>query len=170
MVSNTLCAQTVERLFFAYRDFTDEPDARLEERGLGRAHHRVIHFVSRHPGLAVHDLLDILKITKQSLARVLKQLIDDGFITQAPCPTDRRKRLLYATPSGRALAESLAELQTTRIANAYQSAIDAAGPDASRAILAFLSGMVRPEDRAAVDRLIATNTAPAVSTSSQPLT
>ena len=72
----------VELLFFAYRDFTREADAVLAEFGLGRAHHRVLHFVNRHPGLRVADLLDILKITKQSLARVLKQLVDEGWIVQ----------------------------------------------------------------------------------------
>ena len=94
----------IELLFFAYRDFVSDPDAVLVKYGFGRAHHRVIHFVSRHPGIRVADLLDILKITKQSLGRVLKQLLDLGFIEQRPGPQDRRQRLLYATEAGRALA------------------------------------------------------------------
>ena len=92
----------VELLFFAYRDFTREADAVLAEFGLGRAHHRVLHFVNRHPGLRVADLLEILKITKQSLARVLKQLVDEGWIVQKAGERDRRQRLLYATEKGAA--------------------------------------------------------------------
>src|SRR5258705_10235997 len=84
----------VELLFFAYRDFTREADAVLAEYGLGRAHHRVLHFVNRHPGLRVADLLEVLKITKQSLARVLKQLVDEGWIGQQAGLEDRRERLL----------------------------------------------------------------------------
>ena len=92
----------IELLFFAYRDFTSDPDAVLAAYGFGRAHHRVVHFVNRNPGIRVADLLDILKITKQSLGRVLKQLIDGGFIEQVQGPQDRRQRLLYPTEAGRA--------------------------------------------------------------------
>src|SRR5262249_42220475 len=84
----------VELLFFAYRDFTGDPDAILAEYGFGRAPHRVLHFVNRNPGLRVANLLEILKITKQSLARVLKQLVGEGFITQKAGAEDRRERLL----------------------------------------------------------------------------
>ena len=91
----------VELLFFAYRDFTREADAVLAEFGLGRAHHRVLHFVNRHPGLRVADLLEILKITKQSLARVLKQLVDEGWIVQKAGERDRRQRLLLRDREGR---------------------------------------------------------------------
>src|SRR5688500_10647038 len=90
----------VELLFFAYRDFTREADAILAEYSLGRAHHRVLHFVNRHPGLRVADLLEILKITKQSLARVLKDLVDQGWILQKAGDRDRRQRLLHATEKG----------------------------------------------------------------------
>src|SRR5512134_644652 len=98
----------MELLFFAYRDFTGGADAVLEEYGFGRAHHRVLHFVHRNPGLRVADLLDILKITKQSLARVLKQLIDKGFIVQRAGNQDRRERLLTVTAKGARLADKLA--------------------------------------------------------------
>jgi DNA-binding MarR family transcriptional regulator len=108
----------VELLFFAYRDFTSDPDAALESYGFGRAHHRVIHFVNRHPGIRVADLLDILKITKQSLGRVLKQLVDTGFIEQKTGSVDRRQRLLYPTESGRALALRLIDLQARRLGDA----------------------------------------------------
>jgi len=108
----------IELLFFAYRDFISDPDAALESYGFGRAHHRVIHFVNRHPGIRVADLLDILKITKQSLGRVLKQLIDRGFIEQQTGPQDRRQRLLYPTEAGRALSLRLIDLQARRIGKA----------------------------------------------------
>src|SRR5579872_3032333 len=106
----------IELLFFAYRDFISDPDAALLSYGFGRAHHRVIHFVNRHPGIRVADLLDILKITKQSLGRVLKQLIDQGYVVQREGANDRRQRLLHASAAGEALAMQLAGLQTERIA------------------------------------------------------
>jgi DNA-binding MarR family transcriptional regulator len=140
-----------ELLFFAYRDFTAEPDAVLAEFGFGRAHHRVLHFVNRRPGLRVADLLDILKITKQSLARVLKQLVDQGFIVQQAGAADRRERLLYPTTKGSALADKLASLQTARIAKALAEA----GADGERSALRFLAGMISPADRARVEALIA---------------
>src|SRR3954447_7592978 len=105
----------IELLFFAYRDFISDPDAVLVAYGFGRAHHRVIHFVNRQPGVRVADLLDILKITKQSLGRVLKQLVDTGFIEQRPGAQDRRQRLLYPTEAGRALALRLLNPQERRI-------------------------------------------------------
>ncbi len=98
----------IELLFFAYRDFVGDPDEVLAKLGFGRAHHRVLHFVNRNPGMKVADLLDILKITKQSLGRVLKQLIDQGYVVQKEGANDRRQRLLYATPEGEALAMKLA--------------------------------------------------------------
>ncbi len=108
----------IELLFFAYRDFVSDPDTALVSYGFGRAHHRVIHFVNRNPGIRVADLLDILKITKQSLGRVLKQLVDGGFIEQVPGPVDRRQRLLYPTEAGRTLALHLLHLQEQRIGRA----------------------------------------------------
>ncbi len=111
----------IELLFFAYRDFISDPDAALLSYGFGRAHHRVIHFVNRHPGIRVADLLDILKITKQSLGRVLKQLVDTGFIEQKTGPLDRRQRLLYPTEAGRALAVRLIDLQARRVRTALSS-------------------------------------------------
>ncbi len=110
------CWDLIELLFFAYRDFVGDPDEVLAKLGCGRAHHRVLHFVNRNPGIKVADLLEVLKITKQSLGRVLKQLIDQGYILQREGANDRRQRLLYVTPSGEALAMQLAALQTTRIA------------------------------------------------------
>ena len=131
----------IELLFFAYRDFISDPDAILATSGFGRAHHRVVHFVNRRPGMTVADLLDTLKITKQSLARVLKQLIDSGYIHQVTGPSDRRQRHLYPTQKGRDLAVELSRPQSRRIAKALKD-ID---PDGRKAIRQFLRGMVDPE-------------------------
>lgn len=127
-----------ELLFFAYRDFISDPDAMLAEIGFGRAHHRVLHFVCRRPGLRVADLLEILNITKQSLARVLRQLIEEGHIIQKTSESDRRERLLYATEKGQHLLARLAAPQAERLAQA----LAAAGPEASGAVARFLSQMV----------------------------
>ena len=114
----------IELLFFAYRDFVGDPDEVLSKLGFGRAHHRVLHFVNRNPGMKVADLLDILNITKQSLGRVLKQMVDQGFVQQKEGAQDRRQRLLYVTPKGEALALKLAGLQTARITRAFRSPFD----------------------------------------------
>src|SRR5499427_2495456 len=114
--------QGIELLFYAYRDFTAEADSMLQAYGFGRAHHRVIYFVGRNPGMPVSALLDILKITKQSLSRVLGQLVRQGFIVQRPGPRDRRQRLLELTAQGRELERQLSEPQRARVANAYRQA------------------------------------------------
>lgn len=140
----------VELLFFAYRDFTNDPDKLLEQYGFGRAHHRVLHFVHRNPGLRIADLLHILKITKQSLARVLKQLIDEGFVSQRSGKADRRERLLYVTPKGARLAEKLANLQMERI----DAALRKAGPGSDDMARRFLFAMIGDDDRDRVEALI----------------
>ena len=109
-------------LFFAYRDFTNAADVILEEMGFGRAHHRALHFIGRHPGITVSELLGILRITKQSLARVLGALVDQGYVAQAPGREDRRQRLLMPTPTGQALERRLFEHQMARLAPAYRGA------------------------------------------------
>ena len=114
--------QGIELLFYAYRDFTAEPDAMLSRYGFGRAHHRVIYFVGRYPQLTVTELLGILRITKQSLSRVLGQLVRQGFIVQKPGPRDRRQRLLELTPEGVELERQLSENQRQRVAKAYRQA------------------------------------------------
>jgi DNA-binding MarR family transcriptional regulator len=139
----------IELLFFAYRDFTSDPDQILAEYGFGRAHHRVLHFVNRMPGLTVAELLDVLKITKQSLARVLKQLIDTGHIVQVPGPRDRRQRELYPTEKGRSLALALARPQSRRISAALGNSSMAEREGIER----FLKAMVNPELRAQIDNL-----------------
>jgi DNA-binding MarR family transcriptional regulator len=114
--------QGIELLFFAYRDFTAEPDAILEEYGFGRAHHRVVHFVGRHPQMTVGELLGILRITKQSLNRVLGQLVRQGFIVQRQGAHDRRQRLLELTDQGRELERRLSAPQRARVAGAFRAA------------------------------------------------
>ncbi|CAA2156986.1 hypothetical protein MBRA_02409 [Methylobacterium brachiatum] len=139
----------IELLFFAYRDFVGDPDRILAAYGFGRAHHRVLHFVDRYPGLTIAELLDILRITKQSLNRVLKDLIGQGYVAQKTGPSDRRQRLLYCTPSGAELAADLTRVQARRLARAL------AAPDALGSPEDFLMAMIEPEDRAAVRRLMA---------------
>jgi len=139
----------IELLFFAYRDFTSDPDQILSAYGFGRAHHRVLQFVNRMPGLTVAELLDVLKITKQSLARVLKQLLDAGYIIQVQGPRDRRQRELYPTTKGRTLALDLARPQSRRIRGALRDS----APEDRRAVERFLEAMVDPELRAQIDNL-----------------
>ncbi|MGB6507195.1 MAG: MarR family transcriptional regulator [Xanthobacteraceae bacterium] len=141
----------IELLFFAYRDFVGDPDEVLAKLGFGRAHHRVLHFVNRNPGMKVADLLDVLKITKQSLGRVLKQLIDEGYVVQKEGARDRRQRLLSVSPAGEALALKLAGLQTARISRVLAEL----GPGAREAARRFLAGMIDAEDRERVLGLIA---------------
>lgn len=141
----------IELLFFAYRDFIGDPDDVLAKLAFGRAHHRVLHFVNRNPGMKVADLLDILKITKQSLGRVLKQLIDEGYVVQKEGANDRRQRLLYVTAKGETLAMKLAGLQTARIARVLSQL----GPNAHDAARRFLTAMINIEHRDAVLRFIA---------------
>jgi DNA-binding MarR family transcriptional regulator len=132
----------IELLFFAYRDFVGDADHELEAFGFGRAHHRVLHFVHRYPGLKVADLLDVLRITKQSLGRVLKQLLDEGYIVQKTGNNDRRQRLLFATAKGEALVAKLAGLQTDRITRALRDI----GPQGADAVRQFLRAMIDQDD------------------------
>jgi DNA-binding MarR family transcriptional regulator len=145
-----------ELLFFAYRDFTRDPDAILKDFGFGRAHHRVLHFVTRHSGLRVADLLDVLKITKQSLGRVLKPLSDKGYIVQRAGSADRRERLLYPTASGRALLKRLAAPQLVRLAEALK----AAGPGADSVVRRFLQAMINAEERPKVSSIMSSSPVP----------
>jgi DNA-binding MarR family transcriptional regulator len=135
--------QGIELLFFAYRDFTAKADETLLQYGFGRAHHRVIYFVGRNPGMTVSDLLDILKITKQSLSRVLGQLVRQGFILQRPGTTDRRQRLLHLTDRGIDLERKLTEEQRALVARAYRSA----GAEAVEGFRKVLTGMINEADR-----------------------
>ena len=142
----------IELLFFAYRDFVSDPDEVLAKFGFGRAHHRVLHFVNRNPGMKVAELLDILKITKQSLGRVLKQLIDEGYVVQKEGAKDRRHRLLSVTEKGEALALQLATLQSLRLGRALADL----GPNGQAVARRFLIGVLDPKSRDGVLRLIET--------------
>ena len=135
--------QGMELLYFAYRDFTAEPDAILAEYDFGRAHHRVIYFVGRNPRINVSELLAILKITKQSLSRVLGQLVREEFIVQYEGVQDRRQRLLELTPKGVALERRLSESQRRRLADAYRDA----GAEAVEGYRRVLMGMIGENDR-----------------------
>lgn len=141
--------QAIELLFFAYRDFTAEADAVLSRYGFGRAHHRVLYFVGRHPGATVSHLLGILKITKQSLGRVLNQLLREGFVVQKANARDRRHRLLHLTDKGRELEATLTALQARRIARAYAEA----GAGDARQFRSVLRAIVNPEDRGRIEGL-----------------
>jgi DNA-binding MarR family transcriptional regulator len=147
---NELPYDLIELLFFAYREFTSDPDDALSQFDFGRAHHRVLHFVNRNPGIMVTDLLSILRITKQSLGRVLKQLVDQGFIEQRPGPLDRRQRLLHTTPKGHDLAVRLARLQTQRLERAIMGLPD----DGVETVRQFLFQMIEPDLRPKVARLV----------------
>ena len=140
----------IELFYFAYRGFTCDPDTILEQYGFGRAHHRVLHFVHRNPGLKVAELLDILKITKQSLARVLKQLVDESFIIQKAGSEDRRERRLYLSAKGARLTDKLTQIQAKRI----EGALAELGPEADTAARNFLFAMIAEKDRPQVETLI----------------
>src|ERR1700732_4699111 len=126
--------ELIELMFFAYRDFAGDADHFLATLGFGRAHHRVLHFVFRRPGLTIAELLDILKITKQSLNRVLKELLGRDYVEARPGMKDRRQRQLFPTPRGKALAFDVAMLQSKRFATVFAEL-----PDGGRAhAIAFL--------------------------------
>ncbi|MFQ5622285.1 MAG: MarR family winged helix-turn-helix transcriptional regulator [Paracoccaceae bacterium] len=137
-----------ELMFFAYRCFTGDPDRILAEQGYGRAHHRAIHFINRQPGLTVNDLLDILGVTKQSLNRVLRQLVTDGHVLSRIGREDRRQRNLFLTDKGRSFELELSGTQHRRMRQAFS----AAGPEAVQGFRAVLEQMIDPELRETVMR------------------
>jgi DNA-binding MarR family transcriptional regulator len=133
----------IEAMFFAYRGFTADPDRILEARGYGRAHHRALHFVHRSPGTTVNNLLAILGVTKQSLNRVLRSLVEDGLVESRIGARDRRERHLFLTPKGEALERELSDAQRARMRAAYRTA----GPEAVRGFRTVLEAMMDPEMR-----------------------
>jgi DNA-binding MarR family transcriptional regulator len=140
----------IELLFFAYRDFVGDPDRILADYGFGRAHHRVLHFVQRRQGLTIAELLDILQITKQSLNRVLKELVEKGYIEQRTGRMDKRQRHLHTTAAGQDLALRLVRLQAERINRALASV----GPEAAATAAQYLSALIDPSERPKVARLL----------------
>lgn len=133
----------IEAMFFAYRGFTADPDRILEKHGYGRAHHRAIHFINREPGLTVTTLISVLGVTKQSLNRVLRTLIDDGLVENRIGRKDKRERHLYLTDAGAALERELSEAQRGRMRAAYR----AAGPQAVAGFRQVLEAMMDPDMR-----------------------
>ncbi|MCC2098083.1 MAG: MarR family transcriptional regulator [Hyphomicrobiales bacterium] len=140
----------IELLFFAYRDFVGDADRLLEKYDFGRAHHRVLHFVNRNPGLTIAELLDILRITKQSLNRVLKELVEQGYVEARAGTSDRRQRNLYPTSRGKALAQELAQTQSQRFVNALDEQPEAGRENA----INFLLSMIDEKERDKVSSLI----------------
>ncbi len=140
----------IEMLFYAYRDFTSDPDEILKTYGFGRAHHRVVHFVGRNPGMTVTELLAILKVTKQSLSRVLSQLVAEGFVRQDKGSRDRRQRLLSLTEKGEILFTELSSPQKARVAKAYREA----GPEAVAGYRKVLADLLNADEREAVLRSV----------------
>ena len=136
----------IEMLFYAYRDFTSDPDEILKAYGFGRAHHRVVHFVGRNPDMTVTELLKILKVTKQSLSRVLSQLVQEGFVKQEKGRRDRRQRLLSLTHRGETLFAELSHPQKKRVARAYRQA----GAEAVAGYRRVMSDLLNPDEREAV--------------------
>lgn len=133
----------IEAMFFAYRGFTADPDRILEKHGYGRAHHRAIHFIHRSPGTTVNNLLAILGVTKQSLNRVLRALIDDGLVDSRVGKRDKRERHLHLTETGAALEQELSEVQRERMRLAYREA----GPEAVQGFRQVLEAMMDPDMR-----------------------
>ena len=139
----------IEAMFFAYRGFTADPDRILSGMDYGRAHHRAIHFIHRSPGTTVSNLLTILGVTKQSLNRVLRTLIDDGLVRSEKGKVDGRERHLFLTPKGAELERALSDAQRARMRAAYR----AAGPAAVAGFRQVLEAMMDPEMRSAYNRL-----------------
>jgi DNA-binding MarR family transcriptional regulator len=145
-LSDAEAVDLIELLFFAYRDFVADADHMLGELGFGRAHHRVLHFVGRSPGLTVAQLLDILQITKQSLSRVLKDLIEKGYVVQREGDEDRRQRLLFLTDHGQALWQRLVAPQKLR----FENTLDPAGAISKDHARDLLFSLIDEPHRAAI--------------------
>ena len=133
----------IEAMFFAYRGFTADPDRILENHAYGRAHHRAIHFINRQPGLTVNTLLSVLGVTKQSLNRVLRTLVEDGLVESRVGRRDKRERHLFLTERGAALERELSDAQRARMRAAYR----AAGPAAVAGFRQVLEAMMDPDLR-----------------------
>lgn len=139
--------QGIELMFFAYKGFTSDPDQILQNYTYGRAHHRALHFINRNPGITVNALLDILGVTKQSLNRVLRQLVDDKLVDSKVGKRDRRERNLQLTEAGQELERSLSEAQRKRMRAAYK----AAGPDSVQGFRTVLQNIMDPQMKVHLD-------------------
>lgn len=141
--------QAIEAMFFAYRGFTADPDRILADMAYGRAHHRAVHFINRAPGTTVNNLLNILGVTKQSLNRVLRTLIEDGLVESRVGKVDKRERHLFLTADGEALEQRLSDAQRARMRTAFRDA----GPEAVAGFRKVLEAMMDGEMRYAYNRL-----------------
>lgn len=128
----------IEAMFFAYRGFTADPDRILDLHGYGRAHHRAVHFINRAPGATVNALLDVLGVTKQSLNRVLRTLIEDELVESRVGQKDKRERHLFLTAKGKSLEAELSEAQRARMRTAFSKA----GPEAVAGFREVLEAMM----------------------------
>src|SRR5436190_20393973 len=142
--------QGIELMFYAYRDFTFESDQQLKRYQLGRAHHRALYFIGRHPGQTVGHLLSILKVTKQSISRVLKDLLEQEYVEQKSGPRDRRERRLWLSEKGQKLERELTDRQSQRFARAYRET----GADAVEGFRKVLLGLLDPAERIEVDKRV----------------
>lgn len=133
----------MELLYFAYRDFISWPDDLLHALGFGRAHHRILHFVARNPGLKVAELLKLLNITRQSLSRVLSTLVEKGHIRQDIGDQDRRQRLLYLTDQGQKLLNRITVHQKEHMLKAFKNA----GNHSVEGFWKVLSALIADENR-----------------------
>lgn len=149
--------QGIELLFYAYRDFTFESDQQLKDYQLGRAHHRALYFIGRHPGQTVGNLLSIVKVTKQSISRVLKDLIEQGYVEQKSGARDRRERRLELTEKGKKFEHELTDRQSRRFARAYRET----GAEAVEGFRKVLLGLLDPVERAEVEKRIRSGRLPA---------
>jgi DNA-binding MarR family transcriptional regulator len=140
----------LEAMFFAYRGFTADPDRILADMAYGRAHHRALHFIHRSPGTTVNNLLAILGVTKQSLNRVLRALVEDGLVRNEVGKRDKRERHLFLTDAGEELERKLSDAQRDRMRTAYR----AAGPEAVTGFRQVLEAMMDDEMRKRYDALI----------------
>lgn len=141
--------QGIEAMYFAYRGFTADPDRILADMAYGRAHHRAVHFINRAPGTTVNNLLALLGVTKQSLNRVLRTLIEDGLVESRVGTADKRERHLFLTEKGAVLESRLSDAQRSRMRAAYKDA----GPEAVAGFKQVLEAMMNADMRRAYTKL-----------------
>ncbi|MFG6283874.1 MarR family transcriptional regulator [Arthrobacter sp. TPD3018] len=146
---DTAIRRGMELMMFAQTRFLRTADEKLAELGLGRAHHRALYFIGRCPDVTVGDLLLLLAVTKQSLGRVMKDLVDRNLVCMRAGDVDRRQRLLRLTEEGVALETALFEEQRDRMAKAYSYA----GQEAVAGYWAVMEALIPAEARAQIDAL-----------------
>lgn len=111
----------LEAFYLAHRALIAWPDAVLEKHGLSRAHHRILFFIARNPGLSVNDLLAKLDVCKQSVNAPLRKLLQIGLVSSEPDDSDKRIKRLRLTPAGASLEQEITEDQRQRLARAFST-------------------------------------------------